>query len=399
MEDNFDSFVSSYNSSENPIEYWYPSGIEFSSIVYIIEKEYYGLYLDFSENNGYTVVDYEFNMYVFEPIGDLPLRDKTEYYYSLVDGFVEIDSNNLYSKLFLDDEIELEVVAFQTAYTWQEEAGDGRITSSKINAYVTSRYGDAYDYELENETLADDITAYSQMDLSYYVKCKVVTVSPMEQKNFSEGNCSLTAIYNTMANWSANSKIKNIDCSVTMDVYENIKSDILYSAYSPSTHRYFNYDDEDYYNYVYYYYVSNSDARAIPVLYDNVRTYALYYHGYSENSGITNDGIVDTIETVSLNSYGVSIDVNSTSEISNAIASIDAGKAVIASMWDSTTYGDHAVSVVGYQMYSYEVTSFFFFTKTYYVYFLQLYDGWGTTTYYFDPNCSDVTILYDILNV
>ncbi len=165
--DDLASIVAGYNKLYENAN-WAASEIEYSSLVFLIEDNEYGIYLDFDADNGYAVVTTDKKIYGLEPRGDLEyLRDEREVYYSYIDGFMYVDENERLQKYekkeypLADDIIDSPAIIENDApigenvtntsgdtrpsdsvgsdsvvYPGQSEAGDGNIDPSKINEYV-----------------------------------------------------------------------------------------------------------------------------------------------------------------------------------------------------------------------------------------------------------------------
>lgn len=409
IEDNFSAFVNEYNKvTEDKLS---ATSIEYSKSVYIIEDETYGVYLDFDEKNGYAVITNKNIIYELTAEGDLTeLRELDKLIYSVIDGFVFFDENNICQRVYAEQtegysyspyEYSPLTNASAPVYPGQKEAGDGQIDSDLIDEYVKERYP-GYTLLEKKEDLCNTFDYSLQVMTSYYIMypCDKDGNNLEGDDYFTEANCVLNSIFNLLRNWEKNSKISGIKYESTTDVGKNITEDPLYSQYgqyivvsknNPASAESV-LSSKDPIKTEYYYWCPNFYFRlsTMPTLYANIRAYAISEYGYTPESYFYTKNIPDTFQHVAQNSYKVSLSVSRTSSASMAMDSVDRGVAAYMAIYNSVTYGNHGVSMIGYRTY---VSYFPFFGTSFAreINFYQIADGWNSTAKYFDPNAKSET--------
>lgn len=399
------SLVDAYNDVyENAA--WAATEIEYSSPVFLIEDNKYGMYLDFDADNGYAVITTDKKIYGLETSGDLEyLRNGKEIYYSYIDGFMFVDNNKQLQKYESENNIEDDVydgaqarqvnntgtditISYgdssisinraptandMTVYPGQTEAGDGEITPSKIDDYVSSRYPN-FTLDTRDNYNASRFEYAHQFATSYYVQ-------EYDTVTYSEGNCSLNAMYNVMRDWGKRGLIK-IPYSQTEDIRSSILNDRLYATYGKGTKT--GKDSNGTYKWV-----ANSDSRlsVMPTLYSNIRSYALN-NGYTPVNGYNRSKVPATMEYVANFLYNNNLDVEHTTNVSTVTNSIWLNRVCYLSINGSSTYGNHGVAVVGYHKYSKETKINNSYSIMEYKYFYEIADGWNYSSRIFDPNTS-----------
>ncbi len=399
VESNFTTFVSEYNASIENTDELKASYVECTNYTYIIEDEIYGVYFDFDEDNGYAVISPNYEIYGLEVSGDLvELREYGTLMYSGLDGFVYYDDNGVLQRVYDDyqDECCYYENEEENSHPGQKESGDGEIESESIGEYVDWWYDD-YTYESKNEKLANDFDCELMRNTSYYLRVVCDESGENIINTYTEGNCELNSMYNVIRNWTKCSLINGVDYSSTTDVSKTIESDPLYEEYGTKILKSKEVpieEEKETETYSskgtvtqYYYWKPNYDYRlkVMPNLYSNIREYAISNYGYTPESGFLASNVPNTIESTLASKYGTNVSVSYTSSIEEAISSIDNGKAAYMAINNSSTYCNHGVVLIGYQMYSYK-TGWWIFKSTHYVYFYEIADGWRKSPRYFDPN-------------
>ncbi|MBD5131586.1 MAG: hypothetical protein HDT28_03185 [Clostridiales bacterium] len=170
---------------------WAATGIEYSSPVYLIEDNEYGMYLDLDADNGYAVMTTNKKIYRVETNGDLEyLRNVDDIYFSYMDGFMYIDDNEQFRKyeqnkedIFMDGIVDspakktddhfnaaLALTSSSTIYPGQIRAGDdGEIDPRKIDAYVSARYP-GFTFNKKDVGIVSGFEYSIQDHTSYYIK-------------------------------------------------------------------------------------------------------------------------------------------------------------------------------------------------------------------------------------
>ena len=399
LEKNFPVFVGEYNAA-HPENMLSATSIEFSQSVYCFEEETYGLYLDFDGECGYAVITGENMVLELCTDGDLPkLRDEETLIYSRHDGFVSYDEDGTLQRVFDDEDDGKRTDSSAMSANSDEEADqDGKFSNDEIDDYVAEQYPD-YVLSSVNESLAESFDFASQLSTTYYMRYNCTSGGTRTGGWLTEGNCSLTAMFNVLRSWEENGKVNGIDCADTVDVWNNIEADSQYRKYGDGD--VFQADDG-----TWYIWLTNSEKnedsvyylKILPELYANIRAYAITNNGYTPLSGYSFSDVPETMADVASECYGVSIKTKKTSSVSSAISAIDDGEAAYISINGSKTYGNHGSALIGYREYSY-TASWWIFSSTSYLYFYQLADGHSTEAQYFDPNTdAEPTVKFCILN-
>jgi len=71
VKDNFGLFVEKYNEQADD-KTLNASSIEFEKEIYVVDSDYYAYYLDFDEENGYSLFGNDYSLLSFSADGDLP---------------------------------------------------------------------------------------------------------------------------------------------------------------------------------------------------------------------------------------------------------------------------------------------------------------------------------------
>lgn len=410
INDNFEQFVCEYNKVAQKGESLESKYIEYSSIIWLIEDDNYGVFMDFNDNTGYLVMTGDYNVYEIQTYGNLEcLRTEEELYYSYLDGFLYKDKNGLLqtcdnkiavganpqTKNDVEKSYSVEKMTVAAVYPGQEEAGDGQIDPAKITEYVAERYPD-YTYEAKVDNLASSFNYSMQYDTSYYIKQLTDEYgNPTSLTTWSESNCVLNALYMLMNSWQTKGFIKNLPTGQT-NLNLTITSDPLYSYYGMGIVREGESGGKNSKSgsssgsssNIYHKWQTNSNyyLKYMPTLYTNIRDYAVSEFGYNPESNFYFDNVPATGEYVANTLYDNAINIEKSSSVSSALNNI-ANKAVFLGINNSSTYGDHGVVIVGYYKYSYK-SGWWIFSSTKYAYFYEIADGWNSSAQFFDPNTS-----------
>lgn len=402
--DDITDLIDSYNNMYKSAD-WTAKEIEYSSPVYLVEDNKYGMYLDFDADNGYAVITTDKKIYGLETSGDLEyLRDGREVYYSYNDGFMYVDEYKQFQKyrqdedLFADEIIgspvrknnniafngsitNIEAATYATdgiddgavKYPGQSEAGDGEIAPSKINDYVAARYP-GFTFSAKENGMVSSFEYSHQINTSYYVK-------KYDAFTYSEGNCSLNAMYNVMRDWSKRGYIE-LPHSKTDNILSTILNDSLYATYGKGNKT--GKDAEGNYKWVIN---DGSYLSDMPALYSNIRSYALK-KGYTPEKGYARSNVPATMEYVANFLYDNNLGVEHTTAVSTVTTKIWTNRCCYLSISGSSTYGNHGVAAVGYYKYSKETKINDSYSIMEYMYFYEIADGWHQISQIFDPNTS-----------
>lgn len=267
---------------------------------------------------------------------------------------------------------------------------DGEIKIDEFDDYIKTHYP-SYKFITKNESLRDSSFYYNQFNTSYYIQniCDADGNFIEGESKFSEGNCMLSAMYTVLSDWANCSLISDkIDFKSTANIIDTIKFDWLYDKYcdSPVMIKSGKGKGDEGDGTVYYKWGVNynSNLRNMPVLYSNIREFAVCDYGYTPESGFKTSDVPQLLSAVA-NRYKVSINVSYTTLKAVALNSINEGKAVLLGINGSSSYHNHGVTIVGYQQYGLfkPIDSFNFVGQKH---FFLVADNWHKESRYFDPN-------------
>lgn len=388
INDNINTFVEAYNATVEDNRFLYATSVEFHDIIYLVEDQCYGTYIDFDGDNGYVVSTGNYEIYDMQVSGDLDYLRATDkdIYFSRVDGFLYTDSDGRLlrfkdsSAQNGDDKTQLTelyapVKSDSTVYPGQYKAGDGRIDPAKIDEYVAARYPE-YNYKISVQKLSSSFKCEEQDSFGYYVK---TVFSGGSISHYGEGNCALTAGYSILNSWRSNGYVRYLS-DYTVDLTTSIKNDILYPTYGTGEiieegSLEYNWSTNDRY------------LDKIPQLYTELRDYAVKTFGYTPESGLSHINTLSTMRHVCI-MHNNSISINYTSSLTSVLNYLEERKACLLTFENSSTYGDHAVALLGYRMYERE-TGWWIFKKYKQIYLYEIADGWINKPKFFDPNTGE----------
>lgn len=406
IDDNFELFINEYNKTVAEEEMLLAESIEYSSIIWLVEDNNYGAYIDFNGENGYIVITGDYNIYDLQVEGDFEcLREINELYYSFLDGFLYKDENGIFQKVIEQGVAEaansFEIVwkdgdgadAAGNIYTGQDKPGDGEINPKDISQYVKERYSN-YKFVSSVTDLSAGFNYSRQYKTSYYIKSITdKDGNSIGSTTWSEGNCVLNSLYMALCSWQSKGFVNNLPTG-TVNLYSTITSDPLYDYYGQGIVREgesggkaksgsSNGDTGAKYH---KWETSYSNLSNMPVLYRDIRDYAVNKYGYTPESNFKFDNVPSVGAYVANTLYNNNISIKKSSSVTSALNNISS-KAVFLGINNSSTYGNHGVVIVGYYKYSY-TTGWWIFSSTKYAYFYEIADGWNTSSRIFDPNTS-----------
>lgn len=370
IEENIKTFKMEYNKlNEDTFEANY---IEDYCIVYVIDYEKYGVYLDFNDDKGYLVTSFDFDLYEIETKGDIDYLKNVEFtYYSSVDGF--LNHNGEKYERYEQTPKAQEIVY---GYNGQDEPGDGYIYD--IDAYMADRYS-SYSLAAVYEDAEVPYIPTDMFDTSLYVK----KVSKDGGYNYdyiqSEGNCALTACFNIFNSWEQMGFYTGFPTkSSQMDFSEKIKEDVNYEKYGTGVGG-VGIDS---------YWTTNTGLSSIFELYERLYYYVTTYRDYTPESGLTTASSKDIIIFGTSYFGGGTIYPTTSTNFSDVMSSLEKGRAVFMGISNSQTFSTgHAVAFLGYRKYTYK-SGVWIFSSTKTAYFYMIDDGHTGGVSYFDPNCN-----------
>ena len=350
------------------------TNVEHHCLVYILDVNESGVYLDFNDDRGYLVTSFNLDLFELNTSEDLEyLKDLNFTYYSTFDGFL-YDNGNSYKKYNEKlDNIDEKV------YSYNGQASSGESNIYDIQEYMSDRYP-SYKLVETREELVDNYICTKMYRTSYYLKHISHDGGYTYSGYETESNCALTAAFNVMSSWKKSGIYLNLPSkAATRDVRNLIKDDPDYKYYGVG---------EDMVGHDFYWSVNDDNVLMnFPELYYQLRLYAVTNKGYGPELGLTTSKVKDTMEHV-IKEHEYSQSLKMTTSLSNVIESLQQGRAVFMGVSNSISYvEDHAVALLGYQKYSYK-TGVWIFEKTHIAYFFLIDDGQSDFECYFDPNCN-----------
>lgn len=363
---NIDEFQYQYNLTLNQQEEQLDiNGFEGYSLIYILDNDSYGIYIDFNDNQGYILLSFDFIIYELCTSGDLDyLKNVSFAYYYSADGFL-YKTEQSYERYNRQSSLSTQLYSSSS-----NGVADGMITN--IDSYVASNYSN-YTY-VQTVDKVQNYYPTPQFKTSYYVNV-------VSGKVYPEGNCALNAMYNVLNSWQKNGVVPNIPSDrETVDWLSTIEQDKLYTEFGmgqPGNGDYWTVNRDYAYN-------------PMPALYDRIRTYAIVNYKYNpNNTGLSMDQCTETINYVPHHFYYTDFEPLTSSAFYDVTSRLSDGKAIFLYCNNSQTYGNHAMCVIGYREYSYK-TGWWVFQQTKSAYFYLVDDGHSNSAVYFDPNRSAV---------
>lgn len=400
------------------------TAIEYANYIDVVNEDFEVLYIDFSGDNGFLVLNDETDeIYEFNDHGDLvELRHASNYHYSIHDSFVVFDEvKNIYEKIYdanFEDVIctNDEILSSPEIHGGQDREGDGQIYD--LNAYVSSRYP-GYTY-VQSKYIRNYRVVY-QTDNSVYVENTYNSAGYATGGYRSEGNCVINYTFSMLSNlptlenqygycWRYN---ENYLAAYSPINYSTaVYADSQYSNYG--MHNYIKtwYDDDEHDYFSSYWEINNHYNsrynRAIndlPTLYMQLRTVAIS-NGYNPTDGMNFSKTKTMVENTD-HFYSYDLQLNLSASTDSVISNINYNIPSLISTSGSETFGNHAMTVYGYAKYSYQ-KQILWWQETHYAYFWMVDSGWwpnneslfydseGNRINWFDPNQCSVS--FAVLN-
>lgn len=366
-------FKTEYNQGRTT-ELLNATSIEKHCIVYIIDSNEYGVYLDFNDDKGYLVTSLDYTLYTLNTTEDLPYLKNVDFaYYSVIDGFLYHNGTSF--QKFQEKQSRSAEILY--GYNGQGESGEGDIYD--IDEYIADRYP-SYKLEetQEKACVETDYVATRLGKLSYYIKYISYDGGYHYTERQTENNCALVAAYNALKTWQPNHYTSLPSTSAITNMVYLINQDPDYQYYGVG---------EETVGHDFYWAVNDSSILSkIPTLFYRLRLYAVEL-GYEPIMGFSTENTRISMQNT-LNYYGYNKTLNKSTNFSDVITTLQDGRGVFMGIANSQTYpGNHAVALLGYKKYSYK-TGVWIFQQTHIAYFYLIDDAKTITEIYFDPNCN-----------
>lgn len=351
----FEDFIEEYNKLD--IEDCKATHIEYQTEIFVNDTQETGYYIDFNGDNGFCIVteDAVIDMYVK---GDYPqMRETHEYMYDVMDGFFVKDENQYVP--FLSPALpELNESALA-------QRADEIVSITNAADYIKKVYGSSYKLYSDDTKYLSSFKCWHQADLSVY----------LQKKNgewYSEGNCILTSIYETLSYLQKTGVYPKLP---TGNTTINTSNDRVASAAKKNG------------------YTPRASTVTLPSLYVKIRDIAISKYGYTTSGMAIGD--TDNLVKDTLKAYGYNVSPENSAWLATG------NQQMITTPFESTiktniskgypvilnTYrvygGEHCIVVIGYTYY--RRTWNLGFTKLYqYAKLLRVADNHNTNATFFD---------------
>ncbi len=317
----------------------------------------------FDHYKGYLILGANFNIYdlsfeisdsISEMIGNIE-------HYDLYRGFSSLNR--------IDKNYEYEM---SSAVINDGTTQEGIVLDRDL--YVDQEYGEQY--SLYRYSLSSGRAGFTQGALSVYEEVFDIDDDGSVDYASSEGNCATVSAYNYL----------------TFLKYDKSYSALPYAyttfAYNPAIYEgslYFEMRQEDNY-WIYdghFYFGEVKPIKQFSYLYNETRQAAIDVNAYPWGLNVwqTRDVVNNVLSNHGYtNAHHSVIEVPTSTTVTN---NINAGNGFIMSMLLDNVYGTHEVFVTGYYTYLW-VQKFLFFNINHYVFLLDIRDGWGAGSRYYD---------------
>ncbi len=357
IENNFQTFVSSYNESvEDSNLLLNATHVESKKSVTNLDDNSQAIYLDFNDDNGYALIGNNYLILDFATTGDLYyLKDVDNLLFTQTDGFVyETEFGYARYDFEYPSEKDLENTKFNRFYDGQltyKGKGSGMIENSEN--YIRDRYGSGFkSYEIKLKTYQN-------------VLQDIYSVYFNKKTGIGEGNCTLSAMFGVMQYFRDYKSMKKLPTGEIKIIPEN---DYFYKSV---IRNYSGYEVK------------------VPKIYEKIRKNAINY-GYTTESTVISSLNMANIFTNTMRDFGYS--TKTFQKYANMVifwsfgsqvkSEIDAGYPTI---WNTLggQYGAHSLVVKGYRQF-YRDRWFLFFKWREYKNLMIVNDNHGYTDTYFD---------------
>ena len=315
--------------------------------------------VDLAGDNGYVIVDDDFNLYAVRTDGPVPaLSEYSDLCYAMTDGLIYTDGD---TRMNADRAITLHPTPKDRSYASRLYDDEGGILDTAD--YIGSRYPEGYTLERKN------VVEYEHL---YLQKTFSVFYTKSGRSESGEGNCTLSAVY-TCLDILGHTILQDtalrpaLDETVTIDVV----TDPNYPKYA---------DDPS------YIFKPHID---LPLVYSKIREHVIRDYNYME--GVM-PWVNETLFNQILDEYDCgmkAVNHYAWTYQEDIVPAIDAGLPVQFSIANTGDYGNHSISILGYEYWSLtrpvqklnRVESLFFLTVA---------DNWNTEAVGLDTNIQTV---------
>ncbi len=343
--------------------------IEGYSLVKILDDNSYGIYIDFNDQQGYMLTTFKFHIYELETSGDLDyLKDIPFMYYHTADKFLYKTASGYgrYENLNQPK---------QQSYGANGQTGNGDGDIYDVKAYVADRYPN-YTLEMSVDGIENVGKQYFIMyGLAYYIHYFMDENDYYDHEEY-ENNCTLTAMINMLHSWNNYGLTTKLPkYTDVVDLTPDILNLPLYDQYGRGQTGGPNSD--------YWTVRSYPDLQEMYVLYDAIFRKAVSVGNYTPEEGMDRYETEATLKAV-LEMYGEKFDILTTDSFVTAMPDIVNLVASFIGIANSSTYGNHAVCLIGYNRYK-NNTDWWVFEQTKTAYLYQINDSMGNICH-FDPS-------------
>lgn len=333
--------------------------IDFDAIYRIAVKapgspESEGYLIDFTGENGYMIVDDDYMLLAWKTDGDYAaLAGYTDLCYAMTDGLLYTADG---IRMCMDRATTQTPTPSDHIYDGQLGRGEGEIVD--LNAYVADRYSDRYMNVCQK--ILEFKELHRQRDLSVFYS------------NGGEGNCTLSAVYTCLEILGRN---KLYDTALLPALDETVTIDVVNDPNYPK------YADDP--NYIFQPYVE------LPLVYSKIRDRVVTTYDYLDG---VHPWVNESLFNLILDEYECgmkAINHYAWTYQEDLIPAIDAGFPVQLSISFAETYGNHSISVIGYD-YLTLTMPIGQLTNVDTLFFLTVSDNWNTVPVSLDTNIQTI---------
>ena len=317
--------------------------------------------VDFAGDNGYLIVDDDFNLYAVRTEGDVSaLAGYTDLCYSMTDGLIYTDGD---ARMNADRALTLHPTPKDGSYVSRKNGYDDEGGILDTADYIGSRYPEGY--TLERQQVVEFERLYLQKTLSVFY-------TQFGRSESGEGNCTLSAVY-TCLDILGHTILQDtalrpaLDETVTIDVV----NDPNYPKYANDP------------SYIFKPYID------LPLVYSKIREHVIRDYNYME--GVM-PWVNDTLFNRILDEYDCgmkAVNHYAWTYQEDIIPAIDAGLPVQFSIANTEDYGNHSISILGYEYWAL-TRPVCKLNRVESLFFLIVADNWTTQAVGLDTNIKPV---------